>query len=102
MTPLLLEAEPVARKEIEIGDKPVGPRLVKNLFELGYADIVVRSAEIARIVSERTGKKLTRQRISALMNAVRVEPETIELLAKGLGVKPADLLKDDEPARPKK
>jgi hypothetical protein len=102
MTPLLLEAELVARKEIEIDERPVGPRLVKNLFKLGYADIVVRSAEIARIVSERTGRKLTRQRISALMNAVRVEPETIELLAKGLGVKPADLLKDDETDRSKK
>jgi hypothetical protein len=102
MTPLLLEAELVARKEIEIDERPVGPRLVKNLFKLGYADIVVRSAEIARIVSERTGRKLTRQRVSALMNAVRVEPETIELLAKGLGVKPADLLKDDETDRSKK
>lgn len=102
MTSLLIEELAVARKESEVGDKPIGPLLVKNLFRLGYADIVVRSAEVSRLVSERTGKSITRQRVSALMNAVRVEPETIELLAKGLGVKPAELLRDDEVPRPKK
>ncbi len=74
-------------------DTPVGPLLVRNLHRLGYADIVVRSAEIARLVSEKTGKSISRQRVAQLMNAVRVEPETIELLAKGLGVKASELTK---------
>jgi hypothetical protein len=90
----LLEAEPMALKDLEGDPKAVGPMLVKNLFRLGFADIVVRSAEIARLVEKKTGKTMTRQRISAMMNAVRVEPETIELLAKAIGVKPAELLKD--------
>src|SRR4051812_42153404 len=96
MTSELLEAELMAPKNVESKDKPIGPRLVNNLFRLGFADIVVRSAEIARLVEKKTGKGMTRQRISAMMNAVRVESETVELLAKGLGVKPADLLRDVE------
>lgn len=83
----------MARKEFEVGDDPIGPLLVLNLFRLGFADIVVRSSEIARLVSEKTGKSMTRQRIAAMTNAVRVEPGTIEQLAKGLGVKPSELVR---------
>lgn len=72
-------------------DKPIGPTLARNLYRLGYADIVVRSTDLAKLVSEKTGKSITRQRISAMMNAVRIEPDTIETLAKALGVKPSEL-----------
>jgi hypothetical protein len=95
----LTEAEHMARKGLELPDKPIGPLLVANLFRLGYADIVVRSAEVAKLVTEKTGRRITRQRVSALMNAVRVEPETIELLAQGLGVKAAELIKDVPPGQ---
>ena len=73
--------------------EPMGPVLAENLVRLGYADVVVRSAEIARMVSEATGRSMSRQRVSALLNAVRVEPSTIELIAKGLGVDPSELTK---------
>jgi hypothetical protein len=96
MTTQVLEAKDMARKAAEGRDKPIGPLLVKNLYRLKFADIVVRSGEIATLVSEKTGKPISRQRVSQLMNAVRVEPETLEMLAKGLGVKVAELLRDEE------
>ena len=77
-------------------DEPIGPMLARNLFRLGYADIVVRSTELSRLVSEKSGRNMTRQRISALMNAVRVEPETVELIARAVGVKPGDLTRPVE------
>lgn len=83
----------MARKEFEAADDPIGPLIMVNLLRLGHADIVVRASELSRLVAEKTGKSMSRQRISAMMNAVRVEPETIEALAKGLGVKPSELTK---------
>ena len=76
--------------------EPIGPLLARNLFRLGFADVVVRSTELAGLVSKKTGRTMTRQRISALMNAVRVEPETVELLAKAVGVKAAELTRPIE------
>ena len=94
MTTDLLGAELMAIKDVKGESKPIGPLLVRNLYRLGFADMVVRSAEIARRIEAKTGKPMSRQRISAMMNAVNVDPETIELLAKGIGVKPAELLRD--------
>lgn len=73
------------------GHVPIAFLIVNNLLRLGFADIVVRSSELSALVAEKTGKPVSRQRISAIMNAVRVEPETIEAIAKGIGVKPAEL-----------
>jgi hypothetical protein len=70
---------------------PIGPLLAANLFRLGHADIVVRATALSGLIAKKTDRTMTRQRISALMNAVHVEPETVELLAKALGVKPAEL-----------
>ena len=84
------------RKAFEMPEGPIGPILEANLVRLGYAEMVVRSTEVAKKVTERTGKKISRQRISALLNAVNVEPATIELLAEGLGVKPSELVRKPE------
>ena len=83
---LVREASAVARK-------PVGPTLLKNLHRLGYADIVPRSSELSRLVADKCGKSLSRQRISAIVNSVNVEDATIELLAKAIGVDADELLK---------
>lgn len=88
--------EKVAGDQARPISQPIGPLLAQNLFRLGYADIVVKSTKLSELVSERTGRTMTRQRISALMNAVRVEPETIALLAEGIGVKPAELTRPVE------
>jgi hypothetical protein len=82
----------MAKKKAE-ADGPVGPLLAANLYRLGYGDIVIRNADVARLVSEKTGQSFSRQRVASILNAVRVEPETIELLAKAIGVKPAELTK---------
>lgn len=95
MTAALTEQRFMARKKLEAVDKPVGPLLFKNFVRLGYGSMVVRAADIAEQVTKKTGKRISRQRISAITNAVRVEPETIELIAKGLGVKKEELLRDD-------
>ena len=87
----------MAKKRAETVE-PIGPLLANNLYRLGYGDIVIRSAEIARLITERTGQNFSRQRVSQLLNAVRVEPETIELVAKAIGVKAGELTKrSDEP-----
>jgi hypothetical protein len=91
------DAEPKPREwSIPLGscENPVGPLVAECLLRLGYADIVPKASKIAGLVSKKTGKTMTRQRISALMNAVHVEPETIQMLADSLGVEPEDLLED--------
>jgi hypothetical protein len=80
----------MAKKKVGT-DEPIGPLVAENLYRLGYGDIVIRNAEIARLVSEKTGQSFSRQRVASILNAVRVEPETIELVAKAIGVKPAEL-----------
>ena len=72
-------------------DPAIGPLLAWNLYRHGHADIVVRASDLSELVREKTGKSMTRQRISALMNAVRVEPETIAILAQAIGVDPVEL-----------
>jgi transcriptional regulator with XRE-family HTH domain len=68
-----------------------GAVLFDNLVRLGYGQTEYKTAEIAKLVGERTEKKMSRQRVSAILNAVRVTPETIATLAKALRVKPAEL-----------
>lgn len=88
MTTLLSpEAVAMPRK----AEAPIGPVLAENLLRLGYADIFVRSSELARLVAEKTGRTMSRQRISAIMNAVRVDPDTVATLAEAIGVRPEEL-----------
>jgi hypothetical protein len=89
------EGSAMAKKKAETGE-PIGPLLADNLYRLGYGDIVIRSAEVARLITEKTGQNFSRQRVSQLLNAVRVEPETIELLAQAVGVKPHELTKKNK------
>lgn len=89
----------MARKKINVGAVPakaVGPVLVKNLHRLGFADLTIRSAELSRLVAAKTGKTMSRQRISAIANSVRVERATLDILAEAIGVETAELLKDDD------
>ena len=72
-------------------DPPIGPILAENFIRLGYSERVIKTSEIARLVTEKTGKSMSRQRVANLLNAVRVNPETIEVLAQGLGVNPKEL-----------
>lgn len=83
----------MARPKAQSSDLAAGTVLTDNLIRLGYAETVVRTTEIARLVSERTGKSVSRQRIANLLNAVRINPETIKLIADGLGVDPAELMR---------
>ena len=83
----------MGRKRIEAVEDPMGPILAENLIRLGFADVVVRTTEVARRVSEKTGRSMSRQRVASLLNAVRIEPATIELLERGLGIKPGELTK---------
>lgn len=78
---------PSRKREDEM---PMGPTIAENLVRLGYADIVVRSAQIARLATAK-GHKMSRQRVAAIMNAVKVKDETIEALADAIGVKPSEL-----------
>ena len=96
MTTALTKAKIMARKKVVPGNKPIGPILAKNLYRLGLADIVVRTTEVAELIAKETGRRITRQRISAIVNAVKVEQETIDLIAKAIGVDPSELTRDVE------
>ena len=88
----LLEAD-MTRRSTSDNQPPDGSVLAENLVRLGFAETVVRTTEIARLVSEKTGKPMSRQRIANLLNAINIRQETINQLAKGLGVDPKELTK---------
>lgn len=83
----------MARVKKPSGEPPDGTILAENLVRLGYSEHVIKTTEVARLVTERTDKTMSRQRIASLLNAVRISPETWAALAKGLGVKPEELRK---------
>lgn len=99
MTTATIGATDMARKAQApgAGDEPIGPILAANLARLGYAETVVKTAEIARKVEAHTGKPMSRQRIAAIINAVRVTPETVQTIADALGVKPSELTRRPRP-----
>lgn len=72
-------------------DEPIGPILKANLIRLGFAETTVKVKTVADLIAKKTGRPMSRQRISNLLNAVKVHPKTIETLAKGLGVKTEEL-----------
>jgi plasmid maintenance system antidote protein VapI len=73
---------------VAMADEPDDGLLLRdNLIRLGFKETTVKVSEVA----ERVG--LSRQRVSALLNARRIMPETIERIAKGLGVSPKELTK---------
>jgi DNA-binding Xre family transcriptional regulator len=83
----------MARKKADLPKRPDGELLEHNLVRLGYGAVTIRHSEVARKVSEATGRPMSRQRIAALTNARRIEPETLATIAAALGVEPADLLR---------
>lgn len=87
---LAMELDEVAAMADDAND---GYLLRENLIRLGYSETTVRVGDVA----EKVG--LTRQRVSALLNARRIMPETFAKLAKGLGVKPSELQKPPKPKR---
>lgn len=70
----------------------MGPVILANLLRLGFAEVKPQAARIAKLAGSK-GRPITRQRISQIVNAVRVEPETVETIAQAVGVKPAELLR---------
>lgn len=72
----------------QVGD---GPALAAGLCRLGYGRLVVDSALVSRVVLARTGHAMSRQRISALVNSVKITAKTIAVLAAALEVDPGEL-----------
>jgi hypothetical protein len=89
MSLLLVEADSMARRSKKVD--PIGPVIAENLWRLGWAVIRPKGAELSKLVAERTGRSMSKQRISAIVNAVHVEPETIATLAQAIGVDPDEL-----------
>lgn len=83
----------MSRKKADPPKRTDGELLEHNLVRLGYGSVVVRHSDVASKVAESTGRPMSRQRIATLVNARRIEPETLETIATALGVKPADLLR---------
>lgn len=86
--------EPPPAKQPSFDDLPVcdGTVLAEGLIRLGFVRQTVAMAEVAEIVSERTGKPLTRQRLSTLLNSIRISPDTIKMIAGALEVDPSELM----------
>lgn len=86
----------MAKKKTEAPPEGTGPIVAHNLYKLGYGHVVIRHAEIADLIEKKTGRKMSRQRVAAILNSVRVTPQTIKLLADAVGVKPEELTKPPE------
>lgn len=74
-------------------EPPMGQVLLENLQRFGYAELVIRATDLAKLINEKTDKKISRQRIAALPNAIRINPETIGPIAEALGVDPSELMR---------
>jgi hypothetical protein len=83
----------MARKKTSESDRrpPDGVVLGRNLCRLGYCETVVKTTEVSKLISERTGRHISRQRIAQLLNAVSITPGMLSVLAKGLGVSEDEL-----------
>jgi hypothetical protein len=75
---------------------PMGVILKGNLIRLGHVAVTVPATDIANAISKLTGKSVSRQRISAMLSAPNIEHETLEQLAKAIGVKADELTRDVE------
>ena len=97
MTLVITEATGMAKKKAPARetDRPMGPIVAKNLSRIGLTSTSVNTAEVARLVTAKTGKSMSRQRVASILNQVKISDRTIEMLAKAVGLKPDDLLKDD-------
>ena len=89
----MLQPEATMARKAALTPEPIGdgPALAANLCRLGFGRMVVESAQVARIVVAKTGHAMSRQRVSALLNAVKITPKTIAVLAKALEVEPDEL-----------
>jgi len=71
----------------------LGPLIARGLIRLGYAEpTAVRLTEVARVVTEATGRPLSKQRLAAILKADSITPETLEWIAGGLGLTPQELI----------
>jgi transcriptional regulator with XRE-family HTH domain len=73
-----------------------GRIIAKKLVSLGLGYERVRVTEVANLVSQRTGVKMTPGTLGKILNSVWVSPQMINRLAEGLGVDPSELIQDDE------
>jgi hypothetical protein len=83
------------KKPIPKPEGDIGPIIEKTLIRLGHAQNVVKLTDVCRLIKERTGKTISRQRLAAILKANSVEDGTIEMIAKGVGVSPAELLMEE-------
>jgi hypothetical protein len=73
----------------------VGPEYTAECERLGFIKHKLRLGEIAALIRGKNGKPWARQRLTGIINSVRVEQATIDAIAKGLGVKPSELTRED-------
>jgi transcriptional regulator with XRE-family HTH domain len=91
----ILGAVMARKRTVRPDDLADGSVLAENLCRLGYCEQVVKATEIAKLVTERTGKTMSRQRIANLLNSVRITETTLETIAEALGVDVAELRRRD-------
>ena len=73
--------------------EPIGPLLATALAHAGYAERVIRLADVATLIRQKTGRSVSRQRVAQWLNAVRLNRETVTLLAQALGMSLEDLIR---------
>lgn len=71
----------------------MGRVIEKSLISLGYVEPAkVKLTEAAKVITERTGRNLSKQRLKAILKADNLTPDTLEWLARGLDVSVAELM----------
>jgi hypothetical protein len=83
------------KKPLPKPEGDIGPIIEKTLIRLGHSRRVVELTEVCRLIKVRTGRTISRQRLAAIFKARSVEERTIEMIAKGVGVSPAELLREE-------
>lgn len=80
----------------------MGKVIEKTLLALGYVEPAkVKLTEVCRDIERRSGQKISKQRLAAILKAETLEPKTIENLAEGLGITVAELMSGNPRKKPR-
>jgi hypothetical protein len=89
----LAEEEMAKKRPASAPQGAMSEILRHNAARLGWTETVIPYSAIAKAIQEKTGKTISRQRVATMFSSHNISDESLELLAKGMGVSVKDLIR---------